>query len=666
MANKLIHASSPYLLQHAQNPVNWEEWGDEIISKAKKDNKLLIISIGYAACHWCHVMEHESFEKEEVAEVMNQFYYSIKVDREERPEIDVVYMNACQLTTGRGGWPLNVIALPNGKPIFAGTYFPKENWIQILYHFQKVWKENPDQCYDVAARIEEGLNQMENEFSKFQFKESNFDTSKITENILGYIDFKKGGIDKSPKFPMPIIYDYLLNDYLYTKSDLSLKAIHSTLINMMEGGIYDQVGGGFARYSVDEYWFAPHFEKMLYDNGQLISLYARAYAITGIKDYKKIAKECIQFVNEELTDETGLFYSSLDADSEGVEGKYYCWDYEEIMSIIPNRPDVVAEYYFIKEKGNWEHMNVLYIKYSFKELAEKFQITEEEVSEIIYEAKLILKEKRKEKIKPGLDNKCITSWNGLMLKGLIDYYKISFDDSILKKIIKCIEFMDKNLLDENGSYYRNYKNGKPSITGFLDDQMILIDVKIHLYQITFDEEYLMAAKKLLENCIDDFFDSKTNLFFYTTIEQNQPVIRSKEVNDNVIASSNSIAALNLYYLGHYFEKDEWIELSKTMCKNVYQLTLQSTPYFSHWSKVMLAHEKSGIQIAVCGDLQIENWAQLYKNDSYILMRKKSESKLPLLKDKPIHNGFQIYVCKNKECSLPINSFEDLKTEKLLE
>lgn len=660
MPNSLIHASSPYLLQHANNPVDWLEWNQEVIENAKQRNKLIIISIGYAACHWCHVMEHESFESNEVADVMNQFFISVKVDREERPDIDAVYMNACQLTTGRGGWPLNVIALPNGKPIFAGTYFPKQHWIQLLFHFQKLWKENPEQCIDVASRIEDGLNQMENEFAKFSSKEEHFAIDKITNSIIDYIDFKHGGLDKAPKFPMPIIYQYLLNHYLHFHSDASLKAIHTTLINMMEGGIYDQVGGGFARYSVDEFWFVPHFEKMLYDNSQLISLYARVYAITGIADYKKIAKECIQFTKEELLDSSGLYYSSLDADSEGVEGKYYCWSIEEINQLVSYRSDIVIDYYFIQNKGNWEHTNILYIKYTFKELATKYNLPEEEIEKIILDAKSVLKKYRKSRIKPGLDDKCITSWNAMMLKALIDYYKISFDSQILEEVIKMMQFMDSKLIDENGLYYRNYKNEKVSITGFLDDQMIMIDAKIHLYQITFEESYLLDAKDLMEKCVRHFFDSDTNMFFYTTTYQLQPVLRTKEINDNVIASSNSIAAMNLYYLGHYFDHDNWINLSKKMCQAIHSLALKSGPYFSHWTKVMLAHQKSGIQIAVCGDLKPEEWARLYKNDTYIIMKYKENSIVPLLFEKGHSVNLNIYVCQDKSCSLPINSFVELE------
>lgn len=660
--NSLIHASSPYLLQHAYNPVEWNEWNPEILKKAKNENKLLIISIGYAACHWCHVMEHESFEKEEVAEWMNNFYHNIKVDREERPDIDAVYMNAAQLTTGRGGWPLNVIALPDGRPVFAGTYFPKENWIRILEHFAGAWKKNEAELIEVAKKIEEGLQMMESEHLPKNFSNEieikKEDVNSIAENIYSQLDLEKGGLDKAPKFPMPCIFDFLL-DFNYFKKDEKIKqAVHSTLINMMEGGIYDQVVGGFARYSVDEYWFAPHFEKMLYDNGQLISLYSKAYALTGVEAYKKIADETIDWIHQEMTDEkTGSFYSSLDADSEGVEGKFYCFTREEIEKYVTYRPDVICDYYSIKPEGNWEHSNILYIGTAISELCNKHNLEREMVISIIDTAKEQLHNARKNRIRPGLDDKCITAWNAMTITGFLRAFQFNENYFALAKAGMAFDFLTQKLKQTNGLYYRVYKNDKVSIPGFLDDQAFMIEMFIEMYRTHGNEKNLVRAKELLEKVIEYYFDKETSSFFYAGFNQDQPVIRTREITDNVIPASNSVMAYNLYLLGHYFENEEWVNLSKSMCMTVQSKAAKFGPYFSKWADVMLAHSTGRIEVAVVGK-NTEDLSALQKIPGLILMYKKEEkTTVPLLSDKMIGDSMQIYICRDKTCGMPVNTID---------
>lgn len=667
-SNSLINASSPYLLQHAYNPVEWNEWNSEILKKSKSENKLLIISIGYAACHWCHVMEHESFENEEVAEWMNNFYINIKVDREERPDIDAVYMNAAQLTTGRGGWPLNVIALPDGRPVFAGTYFPKDSWIKILHHFATAWKKKPEELIEVAIKIQEGLNLMEDQhFPKNTEITSLLDhniTERIVENIFGQLDLAKGGLDKAPKFPMPCIFDFLLNTFYFSKNEKIMNAIHATLTNMMRGGIYDHVGGGFARYSTDAYWFVPHFEKMMYDNSQLVSLYSKAYALTGVEDYKKIADEIIDWIHKEMTNiHSHLFYSSLDADSEGAEGKFYCFTKAEINSIVSYRPDIFCAYYSIKDEGNWEHSNILCIGKTIPEMISAYSITKEMLLSIIDTGKEQLYIARKERIRPGLDNKCITVWNAMTITSFLRAFQFHENYFALANAQEAQNFLLEKLRMPNGLFYRNYTNEKASIPGFLDDQAFIIEMLIELYRTHWDEKYLLEAKNLLEKVMDHFFDSNNDSFYFTGKNHEQPVVRTKEIMDNVVPSSNSVMANNLFILGHYFYNDEWINISKNICIVLKDQALKYGPYFSNWANVMLAHCYGGFEIAITGPATSNDLKELYKIPGAILMRKsEKDTIIPLLKDKPLTDELQIYLCKDKTCNLPVNNVGEVIKE----
>ena len=375
--NQLINESSPYLLQHAHNPVNWYPWGKKALEKAKNENKLIIVSIGYAACHWCHVMEHESFEDEEVAQYMNEHFVCIKVDREERPDIDQVYMNAVQLLVGNGGWPLNCITLPDARPIYGGTYFPKKQWIHMLKQLQEFVKENPDKAEEQASAITKGVRsseiiQLNNEKKKY----SKNDLITIFNNWKGNIDFINGGHNGAPKFPLPVGYEFLLHYHYLSKNEDALKAVTTTLDKIADGGIYDQIGGGFARYSTDAIWKVPHFEKMLYDNAQLVSLYSHAYQFTKNKKYKIIISETLDFIKREMTSKEGGFYSSLDADSEGEEGKFYVWTKKEIEKVLGENAPIILDFYNVTNAGNWENSNILYRTISEKEIAKKHNLSE--------------------------------------------------------------------------------------------------------------------------------------------------------------------------------------------------------------------------------------------------------------------------------------------------
>ncbi len=425
---------------------------------------------------------------------------------------------------------------------------------------------------------------------------------------------------------------------------------------MLQGGIYDQAGGGFARYSVDEYWFVPHFEKMMYDNGQLISLYSNAYALTDVHEYKKIAIETIEWIQREMTSPEGMFYSSLDADSEGIEGKFYCFTKEEIEAIVTERSDIFCDYFSIEPEGNWEHSNILYVSTSVKELSIKYGLDDVEINRIIQQGKKALMKVRKNRIRPGLDDKALTSWNALTITGMLKASQSFHHPEAFNMAVKNLGFILENMKMTNGLFYRNYKNGKTTIHGFLDDQALMIEALIEAYKITWDENYLLEAKKTLELTIEHYYDTTAGGFFYTAKDQHQPVLKTKEVTDNVIPSANAVMANVLFTLGHYFYNDEWIQLSKQLCNHVKDKAIKHGPYFSHWTYAMLLHNTGGVEVAITGNINNEDLKKLYLIPGLILMHKKDQnSSLPLLKDKPINEQLHIYICKDKTCGLPVST-----------
>ncbi|MCB0567671.1 MAG: thioredoxin domain-containing protein, partial [Phaeodactylibacter sp.] len=467
--NALINESSPYLLQHAHNPVNWNPWGPAALEQAQKEDKLLIISIGYAACHWCHVMEEESFEDTTIARIMNEHFVAIKVDREERPDVDDVYMTACQMSSkGSCGWPLNAFALPDGRPVWAGTYFPKDQWKNILEYFTKLYQEDRQKLEDYAGRLTEGI-QLSGKprpvTEEALFSEQAL--AGVVEAFLSNIDFKKGGRQGAPKFPVPNNYEFLLQYHHLTGNEPALEAVTVTLDNMASGGIYDHLGGGFARYSTDADWKAPHFEKMLYDNGQLASLYSKAFQVTKKERYREVVLESLEFIERELTSPEGGFYSSLDADSEGKEGKFYTWQKTEIDSILANEPQsaVFCDYYQVQKEGNWEDTNILFPDKNVEKILNKYKLTSNELQQLLAQARQKLFEARSQRIRPRLDDKILTSWNALMLQGYLDAYRAFAEPAFLAKALESGQFIVDNMLKEGHRLDRNYKDGQSSING---------------------------------------------------------------------------------------------------------------------------------------------------------------------------------------------------------
>lgn len=605
--NSLIKASSPYLLQHAHNPVNWEEWSDEIIEKAKKENKLMLVSIGYAACHWCHVMEYECFEDDEVAELMNEHFICIKVDREERPDIDQIYMTAVQLMTQRGGWPLNCFTLPNGNPIYGGTYFPKAQWMHILKSLVHTFKNNNKETIEYSEKLLEGIQQSELISIKEPGKILN--NEFVHELALRWsrnFDSLEGGDNRAPKFPMPSNYNFLLHYSWAFEQDKIAKHIELTLDKMAMGGIYDQIGGGFSRYAVDLLWKVPHFEKMLYDNAQLLSLYSQAYKVYQKPLYKRTAYGIFEWLEREMMSESGAFYSAIDADSEGEEGKFYCWNKDTVLKLFPEKESLISELYSLNQNGYWEEGKyILLRRHSDQYFIEQLHSNEEEFEKQLQTINSILLAERTNRIRPSTDDKCLTSWNALTISGLCEAYVAFNDETFLFYALKCARWMVENQIDSNGFILRNSKNGKSSINGFLDDYAHTIQAFIKLHQVTQDAIWMERSQCILDYVFENFYDAKSNMFFYTSNSSNL-IARKMELTDNVIPSSNSIMAHNLFNMGRLSEKSEWIEISRQMLYNVLDGMEYYGASYSNWAQLYLYFSTDNYTVKIYGSYSEEN------------------------------------------------------------
>jgi len=676
LTNHLLGQSSPYLLQHVYNPVDWYPWGDEALQKAKDENKLLIISVGYSACHWCHVMEHESFEDSLVASVMNENFVCIKVDREERPDIDDIYMTACHLS-GRGscGWPLNAFALPDGRPFWAGTYFPKNNWLQILDNIQTTYTTDSTKINQAAEEITNNISRTDD--LVFVDAEEKFTSSRlrrIARTFVKTIDMEKGGRKANPqrpnKFPMPNNYQFLLEYQHLSGSKSTMQAVKVTLDNMANGGIYDHLGGGFARYSTDPNWKAPHFEKMMYDNGQLVSLYSFAYQKTKKDLYKQRVYETLDWVEREMTNPQGGFYSSLDADSEGEEGKFYVWKKSEIDEALGKKDAAIfSDYYSVKPNGNWEHNNnIIHITKRPKDIARKHKMKLKDLEKLMLKCRKDLMKVRDKRIRPGLDDKILTSWNALMLKGYADAYRVFGEQKFLDAALKNADFLLNNQLKEGNRLNRNYKDGKSVINAFMDDYALLIDAFVALYQATFDEKWLNKSEDLTQYVMANFYDEKSRMFFYTSSQDAPLVARKKELSDNVIPASNSVMAKNLFHLGTYLYKDEYTQLSRDMMNTIIiQFEDSGQPsFYSNWCSLLAKLTHEPYEVAIIGDDFAEKRQEIDQHylPNALLLGGKTEGNLELLKNKLIEDETRIYVCKKKVCKLPVTEVK--KALKLME
>ena len=659
--NTLINESSPYLLQHAHNPVDWYPWNEQTLAKAKEEGKLLIISIGYSACHWCHVMEHESFEDEQVAQVMNERFINIKVDREERPDIDQVYMNAVQLMQQRGGWPLNCIALPDGRPVWGGTYLPKEQWIEQINQVANFYEQRPQDMLDYAQKLAKGIQQ--SELVGYNKEKPNFswqDLENTLEPWSKQFDYKEGGPNRAPKFPIPNNYLFLMR-YAHLKQDNKLSEyVQLTLDKMAWGGIYDQVGGGFARYSTDKLWKVPHFEKMLYDNAQLVSLYSEAYTCYGKEMYKEIVEQTLAFVERELSHDNGAFYSALDADSEGLEGKFYVWKKEELKSLLEKDYPLFAKYYNINHIGYWEDGNYILVKDQTN-----IDFCKKENLELGFLQKKVkgwqsqLLEEREQRTRPALDDKSLTSWNALMCKAYSDAYLAFGNKYYLHTAIKNARFILDKQYQSDHSLWHSYKDGQSSINGFLEDYALTISALIRLYEATFDEQWLNKAKDLTDYCQAHFYDSQSGMFFFTSDLDAPLVARKMEINDNVIPASSSVMANNLFALGHLLDNRDYLNMAQLQLNNIKSDMPSYGSGYSNWAILMLNYTASFYEVAIVGDQALQkvlDFKQYYAPNT-LLLGSTSESKLPLLQNKMLEGQTTFYICQNKSCQLPTTELE---------
>jgi len=660
MPNRLIHSSSPYLLQHAHNPVDWFEWGKEALDKAITEDKPILVSIGYSSCHWCHVMERESFENKDIADLMNEYFVCIKVDREERPDIDHIYMEAVQAMQQGGGWPLNVFLTPHQKPFYGGTYFPPRNWAQLLLQIHKTFLQKRVEIDESAEDLRNHLQT--SDLQRFAKENSTVYTLESLDRMFRIVasrfDKTWGGNEKAPKFVMPSVWHFLLRYYRISKNEEALRMVTHTLKHMAYGGIYDQLAGGFSRYSVDVEWFAPHFEKMLYDNAQLLSLYAEAFAITKDDLFRNVVYETTEWLRTEMTHPGGGFYSALDADSEGVEGKFYTWTEEEMTEVLGQQAEHMAKYYHTLPDGNWEHgRNIL--KRGHESL---LQPTPDKLDEL----KKKLLAARSKRIRPGLDDKILTGWNAMTIQGLIDAYKAFGDESFLLLALDNMSFLENFLID-NGKVYRAFKNKHSETEAFLEDYAYLIQAYTSLYQVTFNEGWLHKAEKWCNYVMEHFYDTEDSFFHFSSLSAEQLIAKKKEIFDNVIPASNSVMAHNLHTLGILLDHDKWKEQAITMTTQLAGLIESEPGYTSNWG-ILLTEIIHGMrEVVISGDEALAYRHILHQHflPFSIFAGTRDKSELLLLKGRDaIPNQTLIYICQHKTCLMPVNNPEDALTQLL--
>ncbi len=673
--NHLISETSPYLLQHAHNPVNWYPWGDEALQLAKSENKPILVSIGYSACHWCHVMERESFEDEATAKIMNDHFINIKVDREERPDLDHIYMDAVQAMTGSGGWPLNVFLTPDKRPFYGGTYFPpvrafnRSSWKEILLGVSKAFSERRHEIDAQAENLTDHILQS-NGFGlqavPEQAKDDLFSKEKLEEaftNCMKNADTTWGGFGNAPKFPQTFIIRFLLQYYFFTKEESALKQALLSIDKMIQGGIYDQLGGGFARYATDTEWLVPHFEKMLYDNALLVNVMAESYQLTGHERYKEVIDETIECIKRDLMDEPGGFYSALDADSEGEEGKFYVWKYDEVKDLLGDDTDIFCRYYDITSKGNWEGKNILRVKNSLEKFAIDNSIDIKNLKEILGKGKKRLLRERDKRIHPGLDDKIILGWNALMNTACSKAFAATGNREYKNLAIENMTFLTKHF-SFNGSneFYHTWKNGVSKHPAFLDDYAFLIEALLHLYQVTADTMWLLKAKEITIFVIDNFSEEHSGFFFFTKENQGDVIVRKKEVYDGAVPSGNAVMAYNLHQLGIFFDNQEWKLRARKITIALGKVITNYPSSFGMWTCFLQELIHSTHEIVILGKefkSLLKQVLSLYIPNRIIMGPKESDFYYPLLTGKDSKDSTQIYLCKDFSCRQPVNSIAAL-------
>lgn len=677
MPNRLQHETSPYLLQHQHNPVDWFAWGDAAFEKARTEDKPILLSIGYSACHWCHVMEHESFEHQPTADLMNQWYVSIKVDREERPDVDDIYMQAVQTMTGHGGWPMTVFLLPDGRPFYGGTYYPNEprygmpSFQQILTAVHEAWVERREQVEQQAGSLTETLDRslLGIGGDAGDIKPELLD--EAVSQIRQQFDETHGGFGGAPKFPQPMNLEFLLRTYARTENLDTLKIVTHTLEKMARGGIYDQLGGGFARYSVDAVWLVPHFEKMLYDNAQLSRVYLHAWQITGNESFRRIAEEIYDYILREMTAPEGGFYSATDADSEGEEGKFFVWSIDEVTAILGETLAPTAiEYYGMSERGNFEGHNILYVPNSEEVVARRLGISLDELRGQITAIKDQLYAARTHRVHPGLDDKILTSWNGLMLASLAEAARVLHREDYRTAAVRTGEFLLNHMMTDGSRVYRTHKNGQSKLNGYLEDYAAFIDALLELYQTTFDEKWFTAARALVDYTLDHFPASEGG-FFDTSDEHEALIVRPRSVQDNAIPSGNGRMFQVLVRLSAYTGDARYDEAARRGLRLLTNAVRQYPQAFGESAGAMEMIASGMKEVAIVGDPALESTQQLlevvfkpYRPNTIAALSKQNvegEHVIPLLNYRVMRGNVPtVYVCEHFMCKMPVTTTAEVR------
>ena len=660
--NRLSGETSPYLLQHAHNPVDWYPWGEEALAHAKAGDKPVLVSIGYAACHWCHVMERESFEDTDTAKFMNEHFINIKIDREERPDLDQIYMEAVQAISGQGGWPLNVFLTPDMKPFYGGTYFPprqvhnRSSWLDVLGAISNAWREKRGDLDSQAENLTRHIGKSglfgagDGAAAAIGGKElfTRERCRQICEQLLNTADRKEGGFGAAPKFPQTFSIRFLLHHYHFTKNEAALEQACLSLDKMIFGGIYDQIGGGFARYSTDRQWLAPHFEKMLYDNALLVITLSEAYQLTRKDLYRQTIEETMQFIRRELFDGEGGFYAALDADSEGEEGKYYTWQKAEIDTVLGADASLFNEFYGVSEAGNWEGTNIL---------VRSREAGAEERERLAGAAGRLL-EHRQGRIRPALDDKILLGWNCLMNVACSKAYAALGRDEYRNWAVENMKYCLARFRGEGLHYfYHTYKAGQARFPAFLDDYASLVQALMHLQEVTGDASYLLTAKDIMAFVLENFGDDETGMFYFTHRDQPDLVVRKKEIYDGATPSGNSLMAFNLTYMSIIFNEPEWEERAIRMVAQLERPVVQYPGSFGIWATMFqaFAYIIPEIVLAAKGpdSIRKEFLSQLIPYKVFQSMNEE-DTRFPLLSGRSAEDLPTFFLCEKYACQLPVN------------
>ncbi len=672
--NSLIHETSPYLLQHAHNPVDWYAWNGETLERAQREDKPILLSIGYSACHWCHVMEHESFEHDAIAKLMNDNFINIKVDREERPDLDAIYMNAVQMLTGRGGWPMTVFLTPEGVPFYGGTYYPPVDrggmpgFPRILISIAEAYRTNRDEIAKSATSILDELKRMD-AVKPQEGELSREILDQAASNLLRLLDPIYGGFGRAPKFPPSMTLTFLLRQHHRTKQHAALDAVELTLKKMANGGMYDQLGGGFHRYSVDEKWLAPHFEKMLYDNALLSRIYLDAFLVTGNEFYKRVATETLDYVRREMTDASGGFYSSQDADSEGEEGKFFVWARQEAEALLGTEDaKLFCRYFDVTENGNFEGHNILHVDEEAETIARVLGVTVDRLNEAIARGKQILFEAREHRIKPFRDEKMLTAWNGLMLRSFAEAARVFDRKDYAEVAVNNASFLLKELkrAGTSGSrLLRTHKDGASKLNAYLEDYAYLADGLLSLYEATFDVRWFEEAQGLVRTMIEQFWDETDGGFFFTGLDHEALITRSKDYYDNAIPAGNSVAAHLLLRLSLLTGEQEYRQKAEQILKLLAPAMLRSPSAFGHLLCALDYDLSSPYEIAIIGSPEAKDTRAMidavfnrYLPNKVVALAAPGDVQAPraikLLEGRgQVAGKATVYVCRNFTCDAPV-------------